>query len=1315
MVLAFFFLFIVSSVIAAPPTKYDYLKIDHQECGIVSCATYYTATNPTTNTFTLSGATLMKVASKIDYLGTDQGFTTEYLNASGNWIDVSTIVSLTVSAGEKVRFRVVGKFTPVYSGKDKVSYAIDHIPSIAGYTYPEYDLWNQTWNKCADMNITYNLGNFTSINETFPVRVFLNGSYFNLSAIRSDWGDLRFSKGTCANVISDYKHSFVYKNSTNAEAIFYTGNNDIVNNTVLQVAVYYNNSNATHVEPTSASIGFGQGIVDYIKIFTNDMTIDTDTNTSTVFNETSSQFSSLTTYGITRLMLQGLYGKVTEFNTTNSAKYSYLGRTGAGSVTNMDGITTAFTFRLYNQNSSSTQYLFSIGNATDTPGTKIAEAYITSVAASGDSGGTITTDGLYTVHTFTSNGTFTSTNAKNISILVVAGGGGGGSAGGGGGAGGLVYNTAYNVTATSYTVVVGMGGYGGLAKGNGSDGQNSSFGGIVAVGGGGGAGGLTGQNKGRNGGSGGGAPIIASALQGGTSIASQGSNGGNNFPTPNYGSGGGGGAGAVGSNGTSTLSGNGGVGLSYNISGTLINYSWGGGGGAGPSVTPGSGNNSGGNGGGTDTTGSNATALGSGGGGGGTDAGYGVGAPGGNGTKGIVIIRYLTSSAGGGGLSSATLNVTAYYYNASYSKTFSLGVLLNNVSYAFAMSAGKKNSTTLRTIVMFNGTLLDDAYATKISNPAGTYPFRQEDGTRCALSTDYTCAKNYVYGANGVINASGDVIGALNTINGSIDEIIMANFNGANLLDKLNAPLLYAWTSSTPAQSFSSSYVSNIYVPSISLAMIPPSLTSSDDANASVTFIDGDFESLSNVTFSWRVNGTPIRNVTINVTCTNLHASCSFNTFDVLGKGNYSAGSTVNITVTATDSLYNAVTQSISLLVGGIRPNPITGLTCTPVPANNKTKILCNWNNPAPFNVTIVLLNGSNIANVSNTTTSYTYQNLSPGMLYNLSFITVSADGTWGNTTSNMTWTYPNTAPSVVSYYPANLTPTLEENQTITFNATFSDDDGNPIISWFKNNVFQLFGNFFAWVIGMNDQGNYTIEARATDAYGANTSVIWNVTVNNTFPAPNPPLFDPASGRYRTYIPVKCASTNTYSAVDFYDMRVSVNNGSWEDLSLGNKMGFIQYDITQYNYFTNFTFNCTASGQAGNTSNVSGVFTRDYINEFYATTAQTDFHFTARNPTTMSLYYDAQKPNRNVTIKYAFADCNGDGTYDYVYNFTSTMPSRVKRDFVCIYPAGQVNFKIGVYIQKDNGDTWAGTGCSQQYDYSSTCLVTKTYVLAVES
>jgi hypothetical protein len=126
-------------------------------------------------------------------------------------------------------------------------------------------------------------------------------------------------------------------------------------------------------------------------------------------------------------------------------------------------------------------------------------------------GGTITTAGGYTIHTFTSSGTFTPNSPNVVDYLVVAGGGGGGGSnssncGGGGGAGGFRTATGLSVTGAAYTVTIGAGGAGGAsaagAAGNGTNGGNSVFGSISATGGG--FGGGVGDNAGGAGGSGGG-------------------------------------------------------------------------------------------------------------------------------------------------------------------------------------------------------------------------------------------------------------------------------------------------------------------------------------------------------------------------------------------------------------------------------------------------------------------------------------------------------------------------------------------------------------------------------------------------------------------------------------------------------------------------------------------------------------------------------------------------------------------------------------------------------------------------------------------
>jgi len=266
-------------------------------------------------------------------------------------------------------------------------------------------------------------------------------------------------------------------------------------------------------------------------------------------------------------------------------------------------------------------------------------------------GGTITTNGNYRIHTFTNVGTtnFTvSGGALNCEVLVVAGGGGGGACdelqggAGGGGAGGLL--TSYlTVTNESVTVVVGQGGDGGLAGNNdGENGSDSYFGSVVSYGGGGGAGSVA-DNVGLDGGSGGGGSMKA---RGGTNVAGQGYAGGCGIFDPSYSGGGGGGAGSMGSNAV-TKGGNGGVGICNSISGSTNYYAGGGGGGtyqlAGISY---GGNGGGGNGGQSDTP-AQAGAPNTGGGGG----GIGDKNPGGtawlgaNGGSGIVIVRYSVTAS----------------------------------------------------------------------------------------------------------------------------------------------------------------------------------------------------------------------------------------------------------------------------------------------------------------------------------------------------------------------------------------------------------------------------------------------------------------------------------------------------------------------------------------------------------------------------------------------------------------------------------------------------------------------------------------------
>lgn len=208
-------------------------------------------------------------------------------------------------------------------------------------------------------------------------------------------------------------------------------------------------------------------------------------------------------------------------------------------------------------------------------------------------GGSISIDGNYIVHTFTSNGTFNPSQALSCSYIAVGGGGhGGGYRGGsyslgsgGGGAGG--YKQGALTISSSMPITIGAGGTytSGTSPTNGG---NTTVGGqlnITATGGGSG-GSVTiwnGSGPGNSGGSGGGGAGSYSSNGGrGSGSSGEGNDGGigYSFSNNSYSGGGGGGAASAGGNNSGRNGGNGGNGIASNISGSYVTYAAGGGGGS---------------------------------------------------------------------------------------------------------------------------------------------------------------------------------------------------------------------------------------------------------------------------------------------------------------------------------------------------------------------------------------------------------------------------------------------------------------------------------------------------------------------------------------------------------------------------------------------------------------------------------------------------------------------------------------------------------------------------------------------------------------
>ena len=302
-----------------------------------------------------------------------------------------------------------------------------------------------------------------------------------------------------------------------------------------------------------------------------------------------------------------------------------------------------------------------------------------------DLGGTITV-ALTTVESSTWT---VPSGVTSVNVLVVAGGGGGCpsdssvESGGGAGGGGVVHNSSLTVTpGASISYTVGDGGAGSdSATRDAPNGDNSVFGSITALGGGG-----TVVNSSKTGGSGGGGSKTGSgsaATQGdsggGTGYGNAGGDGGAGATC----SGGGGGAGSAGSAGSGTTGGAGGAGReftdfsSYGVSGFFAGG--GGGGGTGGAGAAGSGGGgigvtSGGNG------GHGVANTGGGGGGSGGDDGNG-----GSGGSGVILILYTaTASATGNYVSTATTALSAVttmgavitYTNASGTNTLNTDIIL---------------------------------------------------------------------------------------------------------------------------------------------------------------------------------------------------------------------------------------------------------------------------------------------------------------------------------------------------------------------------------------------------------------------------------------------------------------------------------------------------------------------------------------------------------------------------------------------------------------------------------------------------------------
>ena len=103
--------------------------------------------------------------------------------------------------------------------------------------------------------------------------------------------------------------------------------------------------------------------------------------------------------------------------------------------------------------------------------------------------------------------------------------------------------------------------------------------------------------------------------------------------------------------------------------------------------------------------------------------------------------------------------------------------------------------------------------------------------------------------------------------------------------------------------------------------------------------------------------------------------------------------------------------------------------------------------------------------------------------------------------TFGLTVTDENRAPNITSYYPTNLTLTINGNDNLYFNITESDLDGTyPDSYWYVDGILREYDNNsifdeFSYTFGCDVSGVHTVEVISTDGE-LNDSVQWNFTVD---------------------------------------------------------------------------------------------------------------------------------------------------------------------------------------------------------------------------
>ena len=527
-------------------------------------------------------------------------------------------------------------------------------------------------------------------------------------------------------------------------------------------------------------------------------------------------------------------------------------------------------------------------------------------------------------------------SVRVIDLLVVAGGGGGGSRhAGGGGAGGVINLTSLSINGTDVSLTVGAGGAGGLLASsggnNGSNGSNSqvSGGGLttrIAIGGGGGGYG-GGTNSGGSGAGGG------SSGAGGANTAGQGFPGSAGITdNVNYWvGGGGGGAGETGTASTSSKAGSGGRGTAIawltadasNNTGVGVasssQFFVGGGGGGGSDRNGIAGGDAGLGGGAAGSTGTasagNATTNSGGGGGGSGISGSGTGSfKGGDGGRGVILIRFLidqTAPSFTNGTSFSFAENTATSSNAAtITVSESSTVTLNASGDHLLFTVVTSDSTTAR--IRFISSPNFESAGDSGANNVYDLSVRATDTFGNFANQSIAITITNVNEAPTITTASS---AATHTITQAENSTSVVTYTGSDV----DAGTTLTWSiSGTDAADFSINSSSGVLAFSINPDFEAPA--DSDTNNAYIVVITLSDGSLTDTQ-------------TVTITITNANESASINAPTVSGTINKGINTTITVTIN--------VAGKVRFFVGNKRISTCKERTTSGTYPNNTAT--CTW------------------------------------------------------------------------------------------------------------------------------------------------------------------------------------------------------------------------------------------------------------------------------------------------------------------------------------------------------------------------------------